>query len=123
MFGRPTSQELEYPASVWTFLTSAPADKPRKLRKDIIIDRWVMDSNIPVLTDRASASQINAVTASTEQKKNLTISLLTARIAMLQQLATEVSKMNRLLDELEMALRGLKHADTAVASSGHGSTQ
>jgi hypothetical protein len=123
MFGRQTSQELEYPPVVWNFLDSPPTDNPKKTRKDIIIDRWIMDSNIPVLTDRNSPTQINAVTACSDQNKSLTISILSARISMLQQLSCEVFKMNRLLDELEMALRGEKHAETAVASSTHSSAQ
>ncbi len=117
MFGRTTSNELDYPPVVSTFLRSSPADSPNKTRKDLIIDRWIMDSNIPVLTDRRSKEQIDAVTAVSDKRNSITISLLSARVSMLQQLASEIFKMNRLLDELEMALRGAKHFDTAVASS------
>lgn len=123
LFNRETSPELNYPPVVWDFLNDTPADNPQKKRKDILVDRWVMDSNIPVLTDRQSTKQINAVTGSTDQNKSLNISILSARIAMLQQLSCEVFKMNRLLDELEMALRGLKQPETALASSRHNTAE
>ncbi|MGH9553153.1 MAG: hypothetical protein ACRD3W_27485, partial [Terriglobales bacterium] len=116
MFGRPTSPELEYPSLVWGFLNSSPSDNPKKKRKDLIIDRWISDSNIPALTDRNSKSQIDTVTASANQHKTITIAVLNSRLSMLSQLSAEVFKMNRLLDEMEMALRGTKHVDAALAS-------
>jgi hypothetical protein len=101
---------------VWEWLNSAPADNSNKKRRDLIMDRWIADSNIPSFTDRNSQSQIDTVTASVDQKKTLTLSVLSARLSMLSQLASEVSKMNRLFDELEMNLRGIKRVGTEVAS-------
>jgi hypothetical protein len=82
----------------------------------LIVDRWIADSNIAVFTDRGSKKQIDLVTACSDQKKTVTIAILSARITMLSQLASEVYKMNRLLNEMEMVLRGNKHVDAALAS-------
>src|SRR5262249_42909779 len=102
MFNRSVSPEIEYPSSVWQFLNSIPADSTngKKTRRELIVDRWVSDSNIPAFTDRSSQDQIDLVVASTEQKKTLTLGVLATRLTMLQQLGTEVFKMNRLLLEL-----------------------
>lgn len=110
MFNRPTSSQTEFPFTVWSWLDSAPADNSGKKRKDQIIDRWIADSNIPAFTDRNSEKQIDSITASTAQKKTVTLSLLSARLAMLSQLSSEIFKMNRLLTELEMVVRGEKTA-------------
>jgi hypothetical protein len=109
VFDRPTTAQIEYPESVWQFLNTPPADGSNKKRKDVIIDRWIADSNIPAFTNRNSVQQIDAVCAVKEQKKTVTIGLLSARMSMLTQLSSEIFKMNRLLNELEMALRGAKH--------------
>jgi len=111
LFDRPTNKLIEYPNSVWTFLNAVPAgdaDAKPKRRRDSIIDRWVSDKNIPSFTDRSSQSQIDVVTASARQNKTLTIAVLSTRITLLQQLASEIYKMNRLLLELEMVLEGSK---------------
>jgi hypothetical protein len=54
------------------------------------------------------ASDIDMVASSKEEKKRLTIDVLSTRVSMLSRLSSEVFKMNRLLSELEMALRGTK---------------
>jgi hypothetical protein len=111
IFDRPTTTTIEYPDSVWTFLNSEPVQHNAgegKKRRDVIIDRWISDKNIPSFTDRSSKEQIDLVTASTQQNKTLTIAVLSTRITLLQQLASETYKMNRLLLELEMALEGTK---------------
>jgi hypothetical protein len=112
VFDRPTTSLIEYPDSVWTFLNSEPVQheaNEAKRRREVIVDRWISDKNIPSFTDRSSKEQIDLVTASAEQKKTLTIAVLSTRITMLQQLASETYKMNRLLLELEMVLEGTKH--------------
>jgi hypothetical protein len=108
LFDRPASHSVQFPDSVWTFLNSPPADNPNKKRKELIIDRWVADSNLSELTNRTSGKQIDALCGTTEQKKSVTLSLLSSRNAMLSQLASEIFKMQRLLNELEMSLRGQK---------------
>jgi hypothetical protein len=109
MFDRPVSSQNDFPSVVWNWLNSQPADNQTKKRRDLIIDRWIADSNIPSFTDRSSQAQIDTITASTAQKKTVNISVLSARLSMLSQLASEVFKMNRLLDEMEMTLRGSKN--------------
>jgi len=108
LFNRPTSHQIDYPESIWRFLNSPPAEfMVIKSRKELIIDRWISDKNIS-LQGRDSKQQIDLLTG-TETECEITISLLTDRLSMLGQLASEIFKMNRLLLELEMVLAGDKH--------------
>jgi len=109
LFGYPTNPDIEYPASVWAFLNQVPADDPQgKKRIDQLVDRWIADSNMSGFTDRHSKKQLDAITASVSQKKGLSISTLTSRSIMLQQLHAEVWKMKRMLLELAMVAQGEK---------------
>lgn len=110
IFDYPTTPEIEYPESVWKFLTSVPADaNSDKTRRDQLIDRWISDKNIPTFTDRKSRKQLDVVTASVSQRKGLSIDTLNVRQVMLTQLGAEVMKMKRLLLELAMVARDKKH--------------
>jgi len=109
LFGYQTNPEIEYPKSVWNFLNQSPAnEKTGKTRLDLIIDRWISDSNMSEFTDRHSKKQLDVLTASVAQEKGLTINSLTARSVMLQQLQAEVLKMKRMLLELNMVAQGEK---------------
>lgn len=107
VFDYPINPEIDYPDSVWQFLSSAPAvgGKPRF---EQLIDRWIADANISGFTDRKSREQLDAITASVSRKKALSIATLTARSVMLEQLAAEVYKMKKMLLELNMAISGEK---------------
>ena len=51
---------LDYPESVWTYLNSPEAaDDQGKTRRELIINRWVSDKNIPGFTDRNSKTQLD----------------------------------------------------------------
>jgi hypothetical protein len=109
LFDYPTNPNIEYPASVWTYLHQVPADQPRsKIRKEQLVDRWITDSNMSVFTDRKSKTQLDILTASVPQKKGLSIASLSSRIAMLSQLHSEIWKIKRLLLEATMVLQGDK---------------
>lgn len=110
LFDLPTTQEIEYPQSIYDFLNSVPPKDPTgKTRRDQLIERWMRDQNIPNFTDRRSKKQLEIVTASVHRKGELTIDVLTTRLAMLQQLGAEVLRMKRLLLELSMVVNGNKH--------------
>lgn len=109
LFNYPTTSDIEYPRSVWLYLNQAPANSSdKKTRKDLMIDRWISDSNIPNFTKRDSKQQLDVLTASVAQKKGLTIATLNTRQVMLQQLSSEVLKMKRILLELAMVVQGDK---------------
>jgi len=109
LFNYPTSQEIEYPGSVWNFMNSVPpGDQSGKTRKDQLIDRWVKDKNIPSFTDRTAKKDLDIITASVSRRKGLSISTLNTRQTMLEQLSAEILKMKRLLYDLSMAVRGEK---------------
>lgn len=109
IFKYQTNSEIEYPKSVWDYLNGVPADVPNsKKRIDQLIDRWIADSNIPGFSDRNSKKQLDVITASVSQRKGLTISSLTVRTVLLDQLLAEVVKMKRMLLELEMVTNGDK---------------
>lgn len=108
LFNRPTTQDIEYPKSVWAFLNTAPAgdtgSTAGKTRKEQLIERWVSDKNIPSFTDKANSAQIDIITASASQKKGLSIDNLSLRTVMLEQLQGELVKMKRLLMEIAMVI-------------------
>ncbi|MFA6211210.1 MAG: hypothetical protein WC714_17380 [Candidatus Obscuribacterales bacterium] len=108
LFNRPTTQDIEYPKSVWAFLNTAPAgdtgSSAGKTRKEQLIERWVSDKNIPSFTDKANSAQIDIITASASQKKGLSIDNLSLRTVMLEQLQGELVKMKRLLMEIAMVI-------------------
>ncbi len=109
LFNYPTNPEIEYPHCVWQYLHQVPAAEPGgKKRLEQMIDRWIADANIPGFTDRDSQQQLDVITASVSQRKGLSISTLTARSVMLQQLQAEVWKMKRMLLELAMAAQNEK---------------
>jgi len=114
LFNYPVSGDIEYPRSVWVFLNQVPADQPKgKSRKDQLVDRWIADANIPGFTDRHSQQQLDVITATVAQKKGLSITTLTSRTVMLQQLSAEVLKMKRFLLELKSVVVGEKEFKTA----------
>jgi hypothetical protein len=65
-------------------------------------------ANISGFTDRNSKHQLDVITATVAQKKGLSITALTARTVMLQQLSAEVLKMKRFLLELKLVVVGEK---------------
>ncbi len=107
LFNYPTSADVEYPASTWSYLNEVPPGDS-KTRKDQMVDRWISDSNIPGFTNRDSKSQLDVITGSVAQKKGLTIATLNTRQVMLQQLSAEIMKMKRMLLELSMVVQGDK---------------
>ncbi len=119
LFGYPTNPDIEYPKSVWAFLNQTPADDPQGRRRiDQLVDRWVADSNMPGFTDRKSSKQLDVITASVAQRKGLSISTLTSRSVMLQQLRAEIVKMKRMLLELTMVVQGEKTLTAYESNKG-----
>jgi hypothetical protein len=117
LFDYPTTIDIEYPKTVWTFLTQVPANEPKgKTRRDQLIDSWVADANIKAFNDRRSRKQIDIITASVPHKGGLSIETLEIRTTMLQKLTGEIMKMKRMLLELTMAIQGEK-SFTAYGSS------
>ncbi|HNB23906.1 MAG TPA: hypothetical protein PKZ32_15930 [Candidatus Melainabacteria bacterium] len=109
LFDRPVGLHCEYPDSVWNYLAAVPPNDPSgKRRVDQIIDRWIVDNNIPSFTSRSSERQVDLITGTKTIPKTLTIDLLSTRQTMLDQLTSEVLKMKRLLLELMLAVRGTK---------------
>jgi hypothetical protein len=109
LFDYPTTADIEYPKSVWLYLSQVPANSTNgKTRRYEMIDRWIADSNIPGFTKRDNKEQLDVITASIAQKKGLSIATLSTRQVMLTQLSAEVLKMKRMLLELSMVVQGDK---------------
>ena len=109
LFNYPTTNNIDYPESIWQFLNQVPANDPNgKTRRNQLIDRWITDANMPDFTDRDSKKQIEVLTATVAQRKGLTINSLTARGVMLQQLSAEILKMQRMLLDLMLVVQGEK---------------
>jgi hypothetical protein len=109
LFDRPITEDIDYPASVWTFLNTVPASEPgSKTRKAQLIERWISDKNIPSFNDASSSKEIDIITATAAQKKGLSIDNLNVRMVMLEQLQGELSKMKRMLMEIAMVITAEK---------------
>lgn len=107
VFNYPTVPRVDYPESVWNYLQSTPQNsREGKKRIDILIDQWIADKNLRILTDRSSKKQLDVVTGVDKQRLN--IDLLSNRVSMLAELEALVALMNRPLLEIMMAVRGLK---------------
>lgn len=110
LFDYPTNPEIEYPQPVWEFLNDVPVgDRSGKTRKEQLIDRWILDKNLPQFTSRSTSQQLDRLTGSVMQRKGLSIDTLTTRQLMLQQLGAEILKMKRMLYDLALAVNGEKH--------------
>jgi hypothetical protein len=108
VFDYPVNPAIDYPESVWNFLNSAPAHrKGEGSRIKLLIDQWLADSNIHILSSLNNKAELDLLTGSVEQ--HLSISLLSDRVAMMSQLDALVSLMNRPLLELLLCVRGVKH--------------
>ncbi len=109
IFDYKTDLHIEYPRTVWEFMTQVPAGGPSTgTRRQQMIDSWISDANISAFTDRSSKSQLDVLTASVSHKNGLSIDTLTARKVMLQKVSSEIMKMKRMLLEISMALQGDK---------------
>jgi hypothetical protein len=113
IFDYPIEPRVDYPSSVWNYLHAKPAGLPAdKNRIDTLIDEWIQDSNIRILTDLNNRKQLDVLTGITKQ--NLTVELLSDRVSMLNELEALIARMNRPLLELMLAVRGVKHLPTAM---------
>ncbi|PWT94563.1 MAG: hypothetical protein C5B53_12830 [Candidatus Melainabacteria bacterium] len=109
LFDYPINPEIDYPEPVWDFLSEVPVgDRSGKSRKEQLIDRWIIDKNIPTFTSRTAKEQLDKITATVTRRKGLSIDTLTTRQLMLQQLGAEILKMKRMLYELALAVDGGK---------------
>ena len=109
LFDYPINPELEYPQPVWDFLNEVPVgDRKGRSRKEQLIDRWVIDKNLPAFTSRTAKEQLDKITACVSRRKGFSIETLSTRQLMLQQLGAEIMKMKRMLYELALAVDGEK---------------
>lgn len=107
IFNYPVVPRVDYPESVWNYLQSpAQGEEAGKSRIDILVDQWIEDRNLRILTDRSSRKQLDTLTG--VDKQMLSIDLLSNRVSMLTELEALVALMNRPLLELIMAVRGQK---------------
>jgi hypothetical protein len=114
VFDYPFNPAIDYPESVWNFLNSPPAHrKGEGSRIKLLIDQWLADRNIHILSSLNNKAELDLLTGSAEQ--HLSISLLSDRVAMMSQLDALVSLMNRPLLELLLFVRGVKHLPAAAS--------
>lgn len=109
IFNYPVSPEIDYPKCVWDFLNTSQMGSD-KTRKQLLIERWIEDKNIPQFTENTSTNVtvLDEITASVPHKKGLNITMLNTRLSMLQQLGAEILKMKRMLLEISMVVHGEK---------------
>jgi hypothetical protein len=106
LFGREPEKSSIYPQDVWTYLNTVPASNPRvKVPwKEQLIDEWVKAGRIGPPTASASQVKINRLTSGIANRKRLAIGDLNDRNAMLADLRSRGSLMNRDLRDLTKAV-------------------
>jgi hypothetical protein len=97
IFGRKPELRSEYPEDVWTYLNTVPASDPRVHApwKSDLISEWIRLGRIGPPESPASQSKIDKLTSRIADHKRLSIDLLTDRSAMLLDLRSRLSLMNR----------------------------
>jgi hypothetical protein len=106
VFNYHVTPELEYPDSVWTWLNSQAPVGPKGTRLEFLIDWWQKDGNIRYFSAKPTHHQLDLLTATVQD--DLTIQLISDRLAMLRSLDALILGINRPLLELMMVVRGTK---------------
>lgn len=106
VFNYPVTPELEYPDSVWTWLNSQAPVGPKVTRLEVLIDWWQKDGNIRYFSAKPTHRQLDLLTATDQHE--LTIQLISDRLAMLRTVDATILGINRPLLELMMVVRGTK---------------
>jgi hypothetical protein len=106
LFGRESEISSIYPQDVWTYLNTVPPANPRvKVPwKEQLIDEWVNAGRIGPPTAPTSQAKINRLTSGIANRKRLSIGDLNDRKAMLSDVRSRVSLMNRDLRDLTRAV-------------------
>lgn len=105
VFERGTDDEAFYPVSVWNWLNQVPAKgDASKTRRQILIEKWKKSDFIYDAKKPNAEEHLAALTGTLGQRKEMTISLLQNRQAMLVDLRTEVMQLKRALLELISAV-------------------
>ena len=91
-----------YPEDVWTYLNTTPATDPRVHVpwKSELIAEWIQLGRIGPPDAPASQPKLDKLTSRIADQKRLSIDLLTDRSAMLLDLRSRLSLMNRDLRDL-----------------------
>ena len=106
VFNYHVTPELEYPDSVWNWLNSQAPAGPKVTRLEFMIDWWQKDGNIRYFSTKPRHYELDLLTATVQDE--LTIQLVSDRLAMLRTVEATILGMNRPLLELMMVVRGVK---------------
>jgi hypothetical protein len=106
LFGREAEKSSIYPQDVWAYLNTVPAADPRvKVPwKEQLINEWIKAGRIGPPTAPASQAKIDRLTSGIANRKRLSIGDLSDRKAMLSDVRSRVSLMNRDLRDLTRAV-------------------
>ena len=101
IFEHGTDEEAFYPASVWNWLNQVPAKSDTsKTRRQTLIEKWKKSNYVWDEKRSNAAEHLSALTGTLGHKREMTITLLQNRQAMLIDLRTEVVQLKRALLEL-----------------------
>ena len=106
IFNRTPELRSEYPNDVWTYLNTAPVNDPRVHVpwKDNLISEWVRLGRIGPPAAPASQEKLDQLSSRIADQKRLSVDVLTDRSAMLMDLRSRLSLMNRDLRDLMNAI-------------------
>ena len=105
MFDLPTIPRVDYPGVVWLYLNANPPGETRS-RKEIMQDRWRIDSYIHFFEKNQSKERLLLLTGNEPYTGNL--DLVTDKLIMMGQIKAVTLQMSRPLLEICMVVRGKK---------------
>ncbi len=106
-FGRPSERVSAWPDDVWAYLNSAPADGVRhQTRMESLIEEWTRQGRISSQASPATERKVDFLTSSFSERRRLSLTDLSDRASMLEDLRAQVALMKRDLAELARYLRG-----------------
>jgi hypothetical protein len=106
MFGRESEKSSVYPPDVWAYLNAVPPTNPRVKTtwKDELIAQWVQAGRIGQPSSATAQPKIDRLTSQIAKPIPLSIQDLTDRNAMLADVRSRVSLMQRDLRDLTRAI-------------------
>ncbi len=106
MFDLPTIPRVDYPGVVWLYLNATPPSETRS-RREIIVDRWKVDSYIHFFDKGETKDRLLLLTGNEPYIGDL--NLLSDKLIMMGQIKAVTLQMSRPLLEICMVAHGKKH--------------
>lgn len=108
VFGLPGDSFCEYPEPIWRYLISPfPGAPQAQTRRQLLINAWEQMERVPARTSPKRTETLRMLAGTAEQKGSITMDVLDARAAMLDDLRSTIGQMYKDLLKLMLVIRAL----------------